>query len=92
MEYRRYKKWLEHTLPRLQEWANSDADDRGDCPLVQDEANWILGLIQDQEKALAIAVEVLDHIGKNCVCHEDDFALAKLARETIAEIERMGDK
>ena len=72
MEYRRYKKWLEHTLPRLQEWANSDADDRGDCPLVQDEANWILGLIQDQEKALAVAIEALEWATKPMGAYSQD--------------------
>jgi len=48
-EYRRYKKWLKHTLPRIEEWSESDADDNGRCPLGQDEVSWILGLIKDLE-------------------------------------------
>ena len=48
-EYREYKKWLKDTLPKLEEWAESNEDDAGDCPLVQDEACWILGLIKDTE-------------------------------------------
>lgn len=37
-----YMTWLKHTLPKLEEWANSADDDAGDCPLVQDEAGWLL--------------------------------------------------
>lgn len=38
----RYKEWLKNTVPRLSEWANSDDDDNGDCPLSQDEAGWLI--------------------------------------------------
>ena len=61
-EYREYKKWLKDTLPKFEEWAESNEDDAGDCPLVQDEACWILGLIEDTESEVArlkAEVEVL---------------------------------
>lgn len=75
-----YQKWLKDTLPRLSEWANSDADDNGHCPIVEDEAGWICSYIESLLAERRKHIEVLEEVALPPYADSDLLSLLETLR------------